>query len=199
VHVTTVAETPAETQSSKTPIIGYAVGVGLVVLSALGGLIGGLFSYETLFRPFAVCSPALEPFAAPFFYAGALVLLTGVFSAAGWLVRRDPERWGFAGWILAVAIGCVLCFGWLALITAGLWEAGHEEVSAAESWAVWLLALVAMAGPSIASFGAAMCVLAARSPRVSPLLAPLVFLVLVGISIAVLALHSAAGCGYSAG
>ncbi|SDZ32293.1 hypothetical protein SAMN05216554_3266 [Herbiconiux ginsengi] len=176
----------------------YATGAGLVVLSALGIVIGGFAAEQTLVVQFALCRPALEPFDEPFVYSAAIATLAAVFAVAGWLVRRDPLRWGFAGWLVAVACGGVLCFGWVSLLGVGFWGMSREEASTGESWwGMGLLFLIALAGPALASLAAAISVLAVRSPRVSALLPACVFLLGTGVSIAVLALHSAASCtGY---
>ena len=167
------------------PYLSWLIRAGLVVVMAVALVVSGFASLETLAGPYILGNPKPGANASQFWFLSALSVLLALHVVASWLARRDTAHGRLLRWmIVGVSAAGALWSGWLALLSVMFWSAARADVSVFAILITGVLFFAAVAGPSVASFVAALVAVLVRSRPAPVLLPAAVFLVVAGAAIA---------------
>jgi len=183
--------------SSAPPTDTFAHRAGLVVKRVgLATATAGLITVAGFASDYAVWAPSREAFseavtggtaAGSVVFGVAVVLLAALHWAAAKELRRAPEQRGLVVSLVAVSIGGVVFFTWVAVLGAQFFAAaGTDDESQFATFA--LLSFVAYAAPAVGSLAASVVSARNSTGRRPAYAAPLVVLAVVALAVIVLLL-----------
>jgi len=184
-------EAQSNTRITQAPVIRWASGSAIVILTAAGLFAGG-FASDLALAQRGMCIHQ-EDSADPFIYAGSAVVLAIVFWIASRLVPGHTWRRVVAKWLIAISSAGIVAFVLVALLSLGFATSARDQGSV-EIAGLGILLVLTFAGQSIAALSASILVLVSGTRAMSTVVPASVFLIVTAISAAVPLIVSAVSC-----